>query len=149
MAKSKESFNKRAKEQKRLKQRQDKQERMEERKLTTKKGKGLEEMLAYVDENGNITDTPPDPKQRKDIKAEDIQIGIPPGNERETTRTGRLQFFNEEKGFGFIIDDLNQERIFLHSSNLHTPVQLNDRLRYDLQTGDRGYIAINVSKLDK
>jgi len=148
MARSKESFNKKAKEQKRLKQRKDKQEKMEERKLNTKKGTRLEDMLAYVDENGNITDTAPDPKQKKVFKAEDIKISIPPGNIRETTRTGRLQFFNQEKGFGFITDNLSHDRVFLHSSNLNIPVEINDILTYDVQAGERGLMAINVSKQD-
>lgn len=59
MAKSKETFEKRAKEKKRQKQREDKREKMEQRKANASKGKSLTEMLAYVDENGNISDTPP------------------------------------------------------------------------------------------
>lgn len=146
MAKSKETFDKRAKEQKRLKQRRDKAEKMEERKLNAKKGVALEEMLAYVDENGNITDKAPDPRQRKLFRVEDIQIGIPPGNLRESSSSGKLQFFNEEKGFGFIIDSKTQDRIFVHHSNLQMPVQLNDVLEYDIQNGERGLVAVNISK---
>ena len=87
MARSKETFNKRAKEQKRLKERQDKKEKMDERKLNKQKGLKLEDMMAYVDDNGNITDKPQDPKMKKVFKLEDIRIDIPPGNERDTTRT--------------------------------------------------------------
>lgn len=63
MARSKETFNKREKEKKRLKLRQEKQEKREERKANTAKGKPLEEMLAYIDENGNISSVPPDRSQ--------------------------------------------------------------------------------------
>ncbi|RYY57873.1 MAG: cold shock domain-containing protein [Chitinophagaceae bacterium] len=146
MAKSRETFNKKAKEQKRLKQRQDKQQKLEERKLNGGKSKGLDDMLAYVDENGNITDTPPDPGHRAEYNLEDIQISTPQGNTRDNTRTGKLQFFNEEKGFGFIIDDRNHERVFVHSSNLNFDVQLNEKLQYELQAGDRGWVAVNVEK---
>jgi len=59
MAKSKETFGKKQKEKQRLKKRQDKQQKMEERKANSKKGKSLNEMLAYVDENGNLSSTPP------------------------------------------------------------------------------------------
>ena len=59
MARSQETFNKKEKEKKRLKKRQEKQLKKEERKANSKGG-GLENMLAYVDENGHITDTPPD-----------------------------------------------------------------------------------------
>lgn len=149
MAKSRETFNKKNKEQKKQKQRQDKQEKMEERKLSAKKGKSLEDMMAYVDENGNITDSPPDPKNRKEIKLEDIQIGVPVGNERDDTRTGVVQFFNEEKGFGFILDKLNNERIFFHNSGLLEAVQANDMVKYELQAGERGWVAVDVKKMPK
>lgn len=60
MAKSKESFSKREKERKRLKQKQEKQEKLQQRKAEGNKSKSLEDMMAYIDENGNITSTPPD-----------------------------------------------------------------------------------------
>ena len=63
MARSKETFNKREKEKKRLKKQQEKREKMEERKA--QKVSSFEQMLAYVDENGNLSSTPPDPKKRK------------------------------------------------------------------------------------
>jgi len=59
MAKSKQSFNKREKEMKRIKQRMEKAEKKEERKANNNKGKPLDEMLAYIDENGNLSSTPP------------------------------------------------------------------------------------------
>lgn len=149
MAKSRETFNKKNKEQKKQKQRKDKQEKMEERKLNAKKGKSLEDMMAYVDENGNITDSPPDPRSRKVINVEDIQIGIPAGNERDDSRSGIVQFFNDEKGFGFILDGLNKERIFFHNSGLLEAVQANDKVQYELQAGERGWVAVDVKKLVK
>lgn len=146
MAKSKETYNKRSKEQKRLKQREDKRQKMDERKQGEKKGKTLEEMMAYIDENGNISDVPTDPKNKKVYNAADIQIGIPAGNVRDNTRTGTVNFFNEEKGFGFILEDGTQEKIFLHTSNLLEPVRINDKVKYETQYGDRGLVAINVKK---
>jgi hypothetical protein len=58
MAKSRETFNKKSKEQKKQKQRQEKWDKMEERRRNAQKGKSLQEMMAYVDENGNISDVP-------------------------------------------------------------------------------------------
>lgn len=147
MAKSKETYNKRSKEQQRLKRRQDKQQKMEERKQGEKKAKSLDDMMAYIDENGNISETPPDPRNRKTYNAEDIQIAIPAGNMRDNTRTGSINFFNEEKGFGFIIEDGSREKIFVHASNLQEPVQLNDKVRYETEYGDRGLVAVNVKKI--
>ena len=71
MARSQETFGKKEKEKKRLKKREEKQKRKEERKANSNKGGDLDSMLAYVDEYGNITDTPPDPtKKREEIDPE-------------------------------------------------------------------------------
>jgi hypothetical protein len=59
MARSKASYNKRAKELNKIKLRLDKAQRKEERKNNNNKGKALEDMLAYLDENGNLSTTPP------------------------------------------------------------------------------------------
>lgn len=118
---------------------------MDERK-GEKKATNLEDMMAYIDENGNISDTPPDPRNKKVYNVDDIQIGIPAGNTRDNTRTGSVNFFNEEKGFGFILEDGSKEKIFLHASNLLEPVGLNDKVKYETQFGERGLVAINVKK---
>ena len=56
MARSSQSFNKREKEKQKAKERQEKKEKMEERKANAKKGQSLEDMMAYIDENGKIYD---------------------------------------------------------------------------------------------
>lgn len=65
MGRSQETFGKKDREKKKLKQRQDKQEKMEERKANAKQGKSLDDMMAYIDEDGNISSTPPDPKRKE------------------------------------------------------------------------------------
>jgi hypothetical protein len=77
MGKSQETFGKKEKEKKRKKQQQEKKEKMEERKANFKKGKSLDEMMAYLDENGNISSTPPDPRKKKTFKLEDMQTSAP------------------------------------------------------------------------
>jgi len=146
MAKSKETFNKKDKEQRRRKNKQDKEQKKEERKANSKKGKSLDEMLAYVDENGNISDTPPDPRNKKIFKAEDMQIKVPEGNQRDYTRTGTVHFFDEEKGFGFILDDNTKERIFVHSTNVEEPLKAADKVIFEVEAGNRGPSAVNVKK---
>ncbi|MGB8193104.1 MAG: cold shock domain-containing protein, partial [Chitinophagaceae bacterium] len=121
MAKSKETFGKKEKEKKRLKDRQDKAEKMEKRNANAKKGKSLDEMMAYIDENGNISSTPPDPRKKKVFNQEDMQIRVPRQDEIEqedVTRMGVVSFFNDEKGFGFINDLKSGERIFVHVRQL-------------------------------
>ena len=149
MGKSGETFNKKEKEKKRAKQKKDKAEKMEERKATAKKGKSLDEMMAYIDENGNISSTPPDPNKRKVFKQEDMQIGVPkhvPGEENNPIRTGVVAFFNDEKGFGFINDLQTQERVFVHANNLSEQIKEGNRVNFEVEMGPKGPSAVNVKK---
>ena len=149
MSKSQETFSKKEKEKKKLKQRQDKEEKMEERKANAKKGKSLEDMMAYIDENGNISSSPPDPKKKKIFKQEDMQISIPkyePGDPADLVRTGVITFFNQDKGFGFIRDLQTQESIFVHVNQLEEPVKENDKLTFEVEAGPKGLNAVNAKK---
>jgi cold shock CspA family protein len=149
MGKSQETFSKKEKEKKKLKQRQDKEEKMEERKANAKKGKTLEEMMAYIDENGNISSTPPDPKKRTVFKQEDMQIGVPKQEDRdpgELIRTGVVTFFNDAKGFGFIKDLQTQESVFIHVNQLSSPIKENDKVTFEVEMGPKGASAIHVKK---
>ena len=148
MAKSKETFGKKEKEKKRLKQQQEKRQKMEERKANAKKGKTLDEMMAYIDENGNLSSTPPDPKKKKVFKQEEITVGIPKQEEiaLDTPREGIISFFNEARGFGFIRDIKTQESIFVHTNQLLEPVKENNKVIFEVEQGPRGLSAINVKK---
>lgn len=146
MSKSQETFSKKEKEKNKQKKRQDKQEKKEERQANSKKGKSLEDMMAYVDENGNIVDSPPDPSKRKVINSEDIQIGVPKHEEMEedSVRTGIVTFFNETKGFGFIKDQQTQESIFVHVNGLIDRIKENNRVSFEVQPGHKGPNAVSV-----
>jgi cold shock CspA family protein len=146
MGKPRETFNKREKEKKRLQKRKEKEQRKEERKANAKEGSSLDEMMAYVDENGNITSTPPDPSKKKVIKAEDIVIGTPTFEHRPENlpRTGKVKFFNTSKGFGFIEDVESGESIFVHINNLSQPLSENDKVTFSTERGVKGLSAINV-----
>jgi cold shock CspA family protein len=149
MAKSKESFNKKEKEKKRLKQRQEKREKMEERKANAGKGKSLDDMMAYIDENGNISSTPPDPKKMKVFSAEEIEIGVPKYVEEpaDTVHEGVVSYFNEAKGFGFIMDRKLNERLFFHVNQLNERIQENDKVSYEIERGPKGLNAANIRKI--
>src|SRR5580765_6861630 len=104
MAKSQETYSKKDKEKNRQKQRQKKEEEMAERKANAKKGKSLEEMMAYIDENGNLSSTPPDPSRKQTVHASEINVSVPRLEDRpvyQVIRNGTVTFFNQEKGFGF------------------------------------------------
>ncbi len=147
MARSKETFNKRDKEKKRLKQKQDKKERLEERRANAG-NKSFEDMIAYVDENGNFTSTPPDPSMRKLINAEEIELGVPKHVEGpEEKQEGVINFFNESKGYGFILNKLTQEKFFFHVNNLTEQVKENDKVKFDTERSPKGMTAINIEKI--
>jgi len=144
-----ESFSKKEKAKKKAKDKQDKAEKMRERKAQNNKGKSLEDMLAYVDENGNITSAPPDPRKRREINLEDIQLGAAPVIQEDPVKTGFISFFNDEKGYGFITEDNTRENIFVHTNQLSAPVKERDRVEYEKERTPKGYSAIKVKKINK
>ncbi len=65
----------------------------------------------------------------------------------ENSKTGKVKFFNEQKGFGFILDDENGKDVFVHTSGLseNTTIQEGDEVTFDTEQGQKGINAINVS----
>jgi cold shock CspA family protein len=150
MGRSTETFSKKEREKKKSIKLKDKKEKAEDRKANGQKGRSLDEMMAYIDENGNITSTPPDPSKRKKIITEDIRISIPKQaelTEQEKTRTGSVSMFNAEKGFGFIKDHITQESIFVHVNGLTEEVKENDKVTFETEQGQKGLNAVNVKKV--
>ena len=60
--------------------------------------------------------------------------------------TGKVKFFNERKGFGFITEDETNEEIFVHVSGLIDRIRENDQVSFDVTEDNRGKKAINVKK---
>lgn len=60
-------------------------------------------------------------------------------------KTGTVKFFNETKGFGFIKVDGGGEDLFVHSSGLKTPIRENDKVQFEVQQGNKGLNAVNVT----
>ncbi|MRH99492.1 cold shock domain-containing protein [Kriegella sp. EG-1] len=150
MAKSQQTFNKTEKEKKRLKKREEKRKKMEARKAKAKESdkKGIQ--FAYVDYNGNLTDTPPDPSLRVEIDVEDIAISVPKTlaediEEVDPVRKGTVSFFDSSKGFGFIIDAEDQEKYFTHVSGLLDEISENDKVSFELEKGMKGLNAVKVT----
>ena len=59
---------------------------------------------------------------------------------------GKVKFFNERKGFGFILDDESQQDVFVHVSGLVDKIRENDQVTFDLTEDNRGKKAINVRR---
>lgn len=146
MARSQDSWNKKEREKKKQKEKQEKAERKAERK-NQPGGKSLEDMMAYIDENGNLTTTPPDPTKKVEVKLEDIVIGVPKASELEQEdpiRTGIVSFFNTAKGFGFIRDLQTQESIFVHINACIDRIGENNKVQFEVERGPRGLQAARV-----
>ncbi|QZE14067.1 cold shock domain-containing protein [Halosquirtibacter laminarini] len=149
MGRSKESFGKKEVRNKQAKKRKEKEQRKLERKDTVKKS-SLDDMIAWVDENGVITSTPPDPTKKTEIDIESIEISIPKAEFRvqNTVRTGKLNSFDTNKGFGFIIDSDTRESIFVHINDCDTPLEpVGCKVEFETEKGLKGLKAINVKKI--
>ena len=145
MSRSQESFNKKEVRNKKEKKRKEK----EIKKMTRKDNdKGsFDDMIAYVDENGMITSTPPDPSLKKVINLEDIEISIPksdPNQIIDPIRKGSVTFFNNAKGFGFIRDLETQESVFVHVNNLLEDIKEGNLVNYEVEMGQKGPTAVQV-----
>lgn len=144
-----ETIGKKERDKKKMKKRQDKLEKMQERKSNNNRGKSLDDMIAYVDENGNISSTPPDMRNRKKVRAEDMQISTPKARDIDPAtliRTGVITFFNEAKGFGFIKDAQSQDSVFMHVNQLSERVKENDKVTFETENGPKGLNAVNIKK---
>jgi len=58
--------------------------------------------------------------------------------------TGKIKFFNESKGYGFITDDETQKDVFVHVSGLNHDVREGDSVSFEIREGKRGLNAVNV-----
>lgn len=148
LARSNQTFSKRERELKREKKRKEK----EAKKLVRAENKTTldsDDMIAYVDEFGQVTSTPPDLSQREEVNLEDIAISVPKKEETEDEgpREGIVSFFNTDKGFGFIRDLTTQERVFVHVSNLLEEIAEDQRVTFEIEMTERGAGAVKVARV--
>ena len=134
---------KRENEKKRLAKREEKLKRKENRK--TKKS-SIDDMIAYVDEYGMISSTPPEENvKKKEINLEEIMIATPKKEDEEPViLRGRVEFFNESRGFGFIKDLSGVEKYFFHVNNVVTEIKEGNVVTFDLERGIKGMNAVNI-----
>ena len=149
MAKSQQTFKKKEKEKKKQKKKQAKLERRELRKQQkTERGKlTLEEQLSYLDENGHIVSEKPDPSKKVEIKLDQIVLGGNPGlanDESDIERKGKVNYFDHEKVFGFIIDSKSGDRVFAHINDCYESIKENHKVSYVLTHNPKGAVAIDV-----
>ncbi len=141
---------KKDREKKKQKKKQDKEDKMQSRKMHNNKGKSLEDMMMYLDENGNLSPTPPDPKKMREIAPEFIQIGVPKKEDlpvEDKTRTGVVRFFDITKGYGFIDDSVTRESIFVHKNRVSENIQEGQKVTFETERTPKGLSAINVKRV--
>ena len=146
MGRSQETFNKKEVRNRKEKKRKEKEKKRLERKENDKKS-SLDDMIAYVDENGMITSTPPDPNKKKSVKLKDIEVGVPKKEDQieDTERTGIVTYFNESKGYGFIKDSETKESCFVHVKNLIDNISEGNKVIYETEKGPKGLTAVKVT----
>jgi len=138
------SFGKRELEKRKQSKKQEKLKRKEERK-TNAGGKSFEDMIAYVDENGMITSTPPDPDKKQEIDLETIAVSTPKREDvEEEPMKGRVEHFNADKGYGFIKDLSSTEKYFFHISNAPENIAEGNMVTFELERGKKGINAVNI-----
>ena len=146
MGRSQETSNK-----KEVKSKQDKKRKEKEKKKLLKKEIGkrgnFEDMIAYVDEYGRITSTPPDPSKKLVFEASDIEISVTknkPTPKADFIRKGVVTFFNDSKGFGFIRDMESKQSVFVHINNVDGIIKENNIVSFEIGKGPKGPTALKV-----
>jgi cold shock CspA family protein len=140
-----ETWNKKEREKKKRQIRKDKEEKKQERRENSKNNP--ESMIAYVDENGNLSSKPPDPRKKIIVNVEDIEIGVPKHEEvspEDLIRKGIVTFFNNDNGYGFIKDSETHESVFVHANALSEPIKENNKVSFEVEMGPKGANAVNV-----
>lgn len=62
-------------------------------------------------------------------------------------QTGVVKFFNESKGYGFIVSDETNKEVFVHHSGLIEKVREKDRVEFEVMEGRKGLNAVNVKRI--
>jgi CspA family cold shock protein len=57
---------------------------------------------------------------------------------------GTVKFFNDTKGFGFIVEDESKEEYFVHVSGLVDEIKEDDKVEFELKEGRKGMNAVDV-----
>ncbi len=58
--------------------------------------------------------------------------------------SGTVKFFNESKGFGFVVDNSSNEEIFVHVSGLIDNIREGDNVTFNTEPGKKGMNAVDV-----
>lgn len=142
-----ETFGKKEREKKKEQKRKEKLLRKENRKDNASDG-SLDSMMAYVDENGVIRDTPPNPDQKIIIDASEIALGVPKREDEDydPTLEGSINYYESTKGYGFI-KGTDGESFFVHHSDISGQAAAGKKVTFEKERGKKGWVAVRVKVL--
>jgi CspA family cold shock protein len=65
---------------------------------------------------------------------------------------GSVKFYNQGRGYGFIIPDNGGKDVFVHVTSIKAskvvgPINEGDKLSFDIEEGKRGQSAVNISRM--
>jgi cold shock CspA family protein len=137
------SFNKKELEKRKEQKKKEKLQRKEVRKASG--SKSFDDMIAYVDENGVITSTPPDPDKKTKVDLDDIVVSTPKREEmEEIALNGRVEHFNFDKGYGFIKNLSGTDKYFFHVSNAPVNIAEGNMVTFELERSEKGMNAVKI-----
>jgi len=146
MGRSQETYNKKEVRKRKDKKRKDKEDKRSRKKSERKKS-SFDDMIAYVDEFGKITSTPPDPGKKSVVDAGSIELSATRNNPQASPdylRKGIVTYFNVSKGYGFIRDLESHQSVFVHVNSILEPVKENDIVNFELGRSPKGPAAVKV-----
>ncbi len=146
MGRSQETAGKKEVRTKKEKKRKEKEQKRAQKKTEGRKS-SFEDMIAYVDEFGKISSTPPDPGKKTIITAESIDLDLTrkrTARDENPEKKGIVTFYNAAKGFGFIRDLESNQRVFVHANNLLEPIKEDNMVIFETGKGPKGITAIKV-----
>lgn len=138
MGQSQQTFRKKEIAKQKLQKRKAKEEKRESRGENNDKGKSFEEMFAYVDENGNISDTPP--VKKYEFKEEDL---LTPTFE-DVYSFGKVSFYNEAGQYGFIRDNETRENVYFNFKILGFVLQQDQKVKFKSRSSKQGLQVTEV-----
>lgn len=138
MGQSQQTFRKKEIAKKKQLKRKIKVEKRELSKENSDKGKPLEELFAYVDEFGNLSDSPPTKKY--EFKEEDLLTPV----YEDVYSFGKVSFYNEGGQYGFIRDNETRENVYFNFKILGFTLQQDQQVKFKSKSSKQGLQVTEV-----